>query len=154
MSQVEVGGKKDAPYITDMIIPLIQKIEKTRDEHNKLRPGVVDLVLFDGASNAVKAGKILGTHFPHIKVVHGAEHVVALFLKDVYTNVSASMLLCCSLDVAISQSQLLSPLFAVQSVQNVIRIRKTVKEHIRFLPPSFPCNVLQVQQGTQSWYLC
>jgi hypothetical protein len=33
-----------------MIIPLIQKIEKTKDKHNKLCPGVVDLVLFDGAS--------------------------------------------------------------------------------------------------------
>ena len=154
MSQVEVGGKKDAPFITDMIIPLIQKIEKTRDEHNKLRPGVVDLVLFDGASNAVKAGKILGTHFPHIKVVHGAEHVVSLFFKDVYTNVSTSMLLCCSLDVAISQSQLLSPVFAVRSVQNIIQFWKSVKERIRCLSSSSPCNVSQGQQGTQSWYLC
>jgi hypothetical protein len=42
----------------------------------------VDLILFDGASNAVKAGKILATHFPHISVVHGAEHVVSLFLKE------------------------------------------------------------------------
>ena len=57
-------------------------MEKTRDEHNKLRLGVVDLVLFDGASNAVKAGKILATHFPHISVVHGAEHVVSHFFKE------------------------------------------------------------------------
>ncbi len=78
MSHVEVEGKKDTPYIADMIIPLIQKME-TKDEHNKLRPGVVDLDLFDGASNVVKASKILATHFPRISVVHGAEHVVSLF---------------------------------------------------------------------------
>ena len=78
---MEVGGKKDAPYIADMIIPLIRKMEKTRDEHNKLRPGVVDLILFDGASNKVKAGEILVTHFPCISVVHWAEHVVSLFLR-------------------------------------------------------------------------
>ena len=79
---MEIGGKKDAPCIADMIIPLIRKMEKTRDEHTKLRPGVVDLVLFDGASNVVKAGKILATHLPCISVVHGAEHVVSLFLKE------------------------------------------------------------------------
>ena len=145
---MEVGEKKDAPYIADMIIPLIQKMEKSRDKHNKLCPGVVDLVLFDGASNVLKAGKILTTHFPCISVVHRAEHVVSLF-KDVYTNVSASMLLHCYLQVAISQS----PLFAVRSVQNVIQIWKTVKERIWFLPSSSPCNVSQVQQGTQLWYL-
>ncbi len=76
---MEVGGEKDAPYIADMIIPLIQKMEKTRDEHNKLCPGVVDLVLFDGASNVVKAGKIVATHFPCISVVHKTEHGVSLF---------------------------------------------------------------------------
>ena len=78
---MEVGGKKDAPCIAYMIILLIQKMEKTRDKHNKLRPGVVDLVLIDGVSNVVKAGKILVTHFPRISVVHGAEHVVSLFLR-------------------------------------------------------------------------
>ncbi len=78
---MEVGGKKDASYIADMIIPLIQKMKKTRDEHNKLCPGVVDLVLFDGVSNVIKACKILTTHFPCISVVHGAEHVVSHFLR-------------------------------------------------------------------------
>ena len=60
---MEIGGKKDAPCIADMIIPLIRKMEKTRDEHTKLRHGVVDLVLFDGASNVVKAGKNFGDTF-------------------------------------------------------------------------------------------
>ena len=81
---MEVGGKKDAPDIADMVVPLIWKMEKSRDKHNKLRPGVVDLVLFDCASNEVKADKILVTHYPHfpcISVVHVAEHVVSPFLR-------------------------------------------------------------------------
>jgi hypothetical protein len=60
MSHVEVGGKKDAPYIANMILPLIQRMEKSMDEHNKLRPGGVDLVLFDGMSNVFKSWQDFG----------------------------------------------------------------------------------------------
>ena len=79
-----------------MILPLIRRIEKSMEKHNKLCPGVVDLVLFNGASNAIKAGKIVAINHPCINVVHGAEHVVSLFFKDLYTHVSASRLLPCN----------------------------------------------------------
>ena len=103
---MEVGGKKDAPYyIADMIIPLIQKMEKTMDEHNKLCPGVGDLVLFVCVSNVPKAGMILATHFPPISVVHGAEHVVSLFQGCLYKceciNVTVFLFGCCNLTITI-----------------------------------------------------
>jgi hypothetical protein len=79
------GGKKDAPYLSDMILPLIKKIEEREDKKKKI--GLVDLVLFDGASNVSKAGKLLAINHPRITSLHGAEHVLALFFKDVYTKV-------------------------------------------------------------------
>ena len=84
------GGKKDAPYLSDMILPLIKKIEEREDK--KKKHGLVDLVLFDGASNVTKAGRLLAINHPRITALHGAEHVLALFFKDVYTKVS--LLLC------------------------------------------------------------
>ena len=44
-------GKKDALYIAQMILPLIERMENTRDIRNKKHSGIVDLVLMDGASN-------------------------------------------------------------------------------------------------------
>jgi len=83
------GGKKDAPYISNLILPLIKMIEgKAENDHSKKKPGLVDLVLFDGASNVVKAGKLLAINYPRITALHGAEHVVSLFFRDVYTQVS------------------------------------------------------------------
>jgi hypothetical protein len=77
------GGKKDAPYLANMILPHISTMESSRDENNNYRKGVVDLVLFDGASNVQNAGRILAINHPQITAVHGAEHVTYLFFKDV-----------------------------------------------------------------------
>ena len=44
---------------------------------------LIDLVLFDGAGNMVLGGKCLAQCFPLVTVVHGSEHVLALFCKDV-----------------------------------------------------------------------
>jgi hypothetical protein len=55
MSHLETGSKKDAPYLAKMILPHIATMESIRDESNKTCIGVVDLVLFDGASNIQKA---------------------------------------------------------------------------------------------------
>ncbi len=85
---METGGKKDTPYLANMILPHIKMMESMQDESKRTLKGVVDLVLFDGASNVQKAGKILAIHHPRITVVHGAEHVTSLFFKDVCTNVS------------------------------------------------------------------
>ncbi len=43
-------------------------------------------MLFDGASNVQNAGKLVSTTYPHITVVHGAEHVVSLFFKNIITE--------------------------------------------------------------------
>ena len=72
-----------------MILPLIKMIEGRADHnHKKKKPGLVDLVLFEGALNVVKAGKLLSINYPRITALHGAEHVVSLFFRDVYTQVS------------------------------------------------------------------
>jgi hypothetical protein len=47
---------------------------------------IVDLLLFDGASNVQKAAQLVSVAYPRITVIHGAEHVVSLFFKDVFTN--------------------------------------------------------------------
>jgi hypothetical protein len=65
--------------------------------------GVVDLVLFDGASNVQNAGQILAINHPQITVVHSAEHVTSLFFKDIYTHVS-SLSLCIHLIASLSPS--------------------------------------------------
>jgi hypothetical protein len=44
-----------------------------------------DVIYFDGASNFQKAGRILEVTYPRTMVVHGAEHVVSLFLTTCST---------------------------------------------------------------------
>jgi hypothetical protein len=65
------GGKKDAPYLANMILPHIAMMESSIDQNSKQCMGVVDLVLFDGASNAPKVGRLLAIDYPQITVVHG-----------------------------------------------------------------------------------
>jgi hypothetical protein len=48
--------------------------------------GVVDLLLFDGASNVQNAAKLAFITYSRITVVHGAEHIVSLFFKDIFTK--------------------------------------------------------------------
>lgn len=74
---MESGGKKDARYIASLFRPHIDMIE---DQY----PNSVDVVYFDGASNVQKAGDILAATYPRIEVLHGAEHVVSLFFRDVF----------------------------------------------------------------------
>jgi hypothetical protein len=45
--------------------------------------GVVDLVLFDGASNVQNATKLVSIIYPCITIVHGSEHVASLFYASV-----------------------------------------------------------------------
>ena len=74
---LEKGGKKDAPYIASLFRPHIDKIEE-------LHPNCTDVVYFDVASNVQKAGRILEGKNPRITVLHGAEHVMSLFYKDLF----------------------------------------------------------------------
>ncbi len=71
-----------------LLKPIISRIEETKDHNNQKTDhrGVVDLVLFDGASNLQNATKLASITYPHITVVHGAEHVVSLFFKDKFTK--------------------------------------------------------------------
>ncbi len=87
-SEMEKGGKKNAKYIAGLLKPIISRIEETKDPNNQKTDHreVVDLVLFDGASNVQNAGKLVSITYPHITVVHGAEHVVSLFFKDIFTK--------------------------------------------------------------------
>jgi hypothetical protein len=50
-TQLQSGGKKDALYISSMILPLIQRMENTRDVCNKKHTRIVDLALMNRASN-------------------------------------------------------------------------------------------------------
>ena len=42
---------------------------------------------FDGASNVQKTGQIIAKHYPRVTVINDAEHIVALFFKDVFEKV-------------------------------------------------------------------
>jgi hypothetical protein len=74
---MEEGGKKDAKYIAGQFIPYIDACESEKKN-------VVDLVLFDGASNVQAAGQVLVACYPRITVLHGAEHVISLFFSDIF----------------------------------------------------------------------
>jgi hypothetical protein len=89
-SEMAKGGEKDAKYIVGLLKPIISGIEQTKDPNNQKthHQGVVDLVLFDGASNVQNAVKLVSITYPRINVVHGAEHVVSLFFKDIFTKMS------------------------------------------------------------------
>ncbi len=60
------GGKKDAKYIVGLLKPSISQIEQTKDPGNQNTDhrGVVDLVLFDVASNVQNAGKLVSITYP------------------------------------------------------------------------------------------
>jgi hypothetical protein len=75
------GGKKDTKYLLDIVRPLIKSL-KARAISN-----IIDLIMFDGASNVQLAGRIVTRYHPHITVCHGAEHVISLFFSDVYNKV-------------------------------------------------------------------
>jgi hypothetical protein len=76
------GGKKCTKYLSSLVRPLIRWLEEMA------RSQIVDLIIFDGASNVKLAGKIFSQHHPCITVCHGAEHVIALFFSDIYNKVS------------------------------------------------------------------
>jgi hypothetical protein len=87
-SEMAKGGQKDAKYIAGLLKPIISRIEETKDPNNQKTDQweVVHLVLFDGVSNVQNATKLVSITYPCITVVHGAEHVVSLFVKDIFTK--------------------------------------------------------------------
>jgi hypothetical protein len=71
---IQGGVKKDAGFIGGLFFPHMKII----DPDKKL----IDCVFFDGASHVQNAGKIMQVPYPRVMVLHGAEHVVSLFFKD------------------------------------------------------------------------
>jgi hypothetical protein len=74
---LEKDGRKDAVFISELFLPHINEMEKNV-------PQCTDLVIFDGASNVQKAGALLEAKFPHLTVIHGAEHVISSFYHDIF----------------------------------------------------------------------
>jgi hypothetical protein len=62
--------RKYADYIALEMLALINRVDPGKTIFNQ--------ILFDDASNVLKAGLIIRPHFPRAEVNHGAEHVVAL----------------------------------------------------------------------------
>jgi hypothetical protein len=79
--QMAKGGKKGANYRSVIVRPLVKWLEATA------KSNIVDLIMFDGASNVQLAAKIVARYHPHITVCHGAENVIALFFSDIYNKV-------------------------------------------------------------------
>ena len=71
--QLQGGGKKDSEYIADLVSKHVDKLDPLKNK--------VDMVIFDGAANMQKAGRILEVRYPLITCIHGAEHVVSLFFQ-------------------------------------------------------------------------
>ena len=82
--QCAAGKKKDAEYLAAKYIPLIKKLEDRPKIDGKKTPGIVDLVVFDGATNVQKASQILAARYPRITVLHGAGHVMGLVFSDIF----------------------------------------------------------------------
>ncbi len=87
-SEMAKGGKKDGKYIAGLLKPILSRIKETKDPNNQKTDHreVVDLLLFDGSSNVQNAVKLASITYPRITVVHGAEHVVSLFFKGIFTK--------------------------------------------------------------------
>ena len=72
---MEVGGKKDARYIASIFEANIEELDP-KGVH-------LNAVLFDGASNVQKAGRVIEAKYPQVSVLHGIEHCISLFFSDV-----------------------------------------------------------------------
>ena len=72
---MEVGGKKDAKYIASIFEEHIAELDPYGIHLNA--------VLFDGASNVQKAGRVIEAKYPQVSVLHGIEHVISLFFSNV-----------------------------------------------------------------------
>jgi len=79
--QMAKGGKKDVKYLSGIVRPLVKWLEA------RVKSNIIDLIMFDGASNIQLAAKIVARYYPRITLCHGAEHVKSLFFSDVYKKV-------------------------------------------------------------------
>ena len=73
-AHMAAGGKKDAPYISDLFEEQIVRFDKEKM--------FTDLVYFDGAANVQKAGRMLNAKYPRAYALTGGEHVISSFFSD------------------------------------------------------------------------
>ena len=75
------GGKKDARFIAELFKDHMEELVEGSDEPASLAllKDTTDVLFFDGASNAQKAGEVLMVHYPRAHCLHGVEHLMALF---------------------------------------------------------------------------
>ena len=72
-NQMAKRGKKDAEYLCSVIRSFIWQLEDLANVRKKgPKPSIVDLVMFDGTSNAQLCGRLLAKYHPHITVCHRA----------------------------------------------------------------------------------
>jgi len=79
--QMAKGGKKDAKYMSGIVRPLMKSLEA------RAKSNIVNLIMFDGASNVQLAARIVTRYHRRITVCHVAEHVIYLFFSNVYNKV-------------------------------------------------------------------
>ncbi len=79
--QMTKGGKKDMQYLLSIVRSLVRWLKAM------VKLNIVDLIIFDGASNAQLAAKIVARYHPPITVCHGTEHVVSLFFANIYNKI-------------------------------------------------------------------
>ena len=84
------GEKKSAEYISGKFIPLIEALEDRSNKEGKKCKGIMDLLLFDGATNVQNAGQIMAARYPRLTVLHlhGAEHAISLVFGDLFKKVT------------------------------------------------------------------
>ena len=69
------GGTKNASIICNRFLDQFKRI----DPHKS----IIDVIMFDEASNAQLAGELLQICYPMITVMRGVEHTVSLYFNDV-----------------------------------------------------------------------
>ena len=69
------GGTKNSTFICNRSLDHF----KIFDPHKS----IIDVIMFDGASNVQLAGELLQIRYPKVTVMCGVEHTVSLFFDDV-----------------------------------------------------------------------
>ena len=68
------GGEKDGNFICTRFLEHIRNIYPHKS--------IIDVFVFDGASNVQLDGGLLKIHYQKVSVMRGVEHTVSLFFKD------------------------------------------------------------------------
>ena len=112
---LESDRTKDAAFIANLFTPHIIEMEKNA-------PKCTDLVIFDGASNVQKAGGLIEAKFPHMLVMHGADHVISHFYQDIFKLRQFEML-----------KTSIDSYTIVQSVRYILRMSKHCEHIFEFI---------------------